>query len=69
MARAPCKWDALKCEPTTQQLHDLLDIQQKTAKIFWDLSSTVYWQGLILKSARPRQIGTKQSVFGRQTLY
>ena len=32
MAKARCEWDALKFDPSTQKLHELLDTLQKTAK-------------------------------------
>ena len=32
MAKARCEWDALKFDPSTQKLHEFLDILQKTAK-------------------------------------
>ena len=32
MAKARCEWDALKFDPSTQKLHDFLDILQRTAK-------------------------------------
>ena len=32
MAKARCEWDALKFDPSTQKLHECLDVLQKTAK-------------------------------------
>ena len=32
MAKARCEWDALKFDPSTQKLHEFLDVLQKTAK-------------------------------------
>ena len=32
MAKARCEWDALKFDPSTQNLHEFLDVLQKTAK-------------------------------------
>ena len=32
MAKARCEWDALKFDPSTQKLHEILDVLQKTAK-------------------------------------
>ena len=32
MAKARCEWDALRFDPSTQKLHEFLDILQKTAK-------------------------------------
>ena len=32
MAKARCEWDALKFDPSSQKLHEFLDILQKTAK-------------------------------------
>ena len=32
MAKARCEWDALRFDPSTQRLHEFLDILQKTAK-------------------------------------
>ena len=32
MAKARCEWDALKFDPSTQKLHELLDVLQRTAK-------------------------------------
>ena len=32
MAKARCEWDSLKFDPTTQKLHEFLDVLQKTAK-------------------------------------
>ena len=32
MAKARCEWNALKFDPSTQKLHEFLDILQKTAK-------------------------------------
>ena len=31
MAKARCEWDSLKFDPTTQKLHEFLDVLQKTA--------------------------------------
>ena len=32
MAKARCEWNALKFDPSTQKLHEFLDVLQKTAK-------------------------------------
>ena len=32
MAKAGCEWDALRFDPSTQKLHEFLDVLQKTAK-------------------------------------
>ena len=32
MAKARCEWDSLKFDPSTQKLHEFLDVLQKTAK-------------------------------------
>ena len=32
MAKARCEWDALNFDPSTQKLHEFLDVLQKTAK-------------------------------------
>ena len=32
MAKARCEWDALRFDPSTQKLHEFLDVLQKTAK-------------------------------------
>ena len=32
MAKVGCEWDALKFDPSTQKLHEFLDVLQKTAK-------------------------------------
>ena len=32
MAKARCEWDALKFDPSTQKLHEFLDVLRKTAK-------------------------------------
>ena len=32
MAKARCEWDALKFDPSTQKLHEFLDVLQRTAK-------------------------------------
>ena len=34
MAKAPCEWDALKFDPSTQNLHEFLDTVQKSSKNF-----------------------------------
>ena len=32
MAKARCEWDALRFDPSTQKLHEFLDVLQKAAK-------------------------------------
>ena len=32
MTKARCEWDALRFDPSTQKLHEFLDVLQKTAK-------------------------------------
>ena len=32
MAKARCEWDALKFDPSTQKLHEILDVLLRTAK-------------------------------------
>ena len=32
LAKARCEWDTLRFDPSTQKLHELLDVLQKTLK-------------------------------------
>ena len=60
MAKARCKWDALKFDPSNQKLHEFLDVLQKTAKkAFGSEAQQFIDKGDLCKNARPCKENTK----------
>ena len=68
MAKARCEWDALKFDPSTQKLHEFLDVLQKTAKEAFGSEAAVHRKGYIRQNARPCQEISKPRIPRRQTL-